>query len=554
MRLGTKFAYLLPILVVVKAVLSNTLHVQHTFTEHSYQELKPVQSPSVWSVFGHWLRNIFSISDRQEFDPIREVDSAVTTSQRSSFRLYTSYVDQVVTRFNISNAEEALELAEACNTLFLDIWSTSHNYVDIRLGKNDLAPLLGLLPDSLQHAHTPLLLGTELANAVADTYPYQFGDTTSGQLRRRTSTALDLRTAESNEFFREYRPLSVLVSWMRLLQSLFPSNVQLITVGRSWDEREIYALRASSRLDDAQRRDSGRKAMIVTGGSHAREWISTSTVSYIMYSFITGYDVDSDITTLLEEMDVIFVPTLNPDGYVYSWEYDRLWRKTRQPSAIPFCQGIDMDRSWGFEWETFESVESANPCSENYAGEEPFHSVEAQSFAHWLRNETTNNSMSVVAMLDLHSYSQSILIPYSYSCSDYPSNYEDLEELGQGMSRAIKRTFREHYEVISACHGSVVQVPDESKSKQLPKIQSSGGSPLDWFHHDMGVKYSFQIKLRDTGSYGFLLPPEYIVPSGREILNAVMSLGQSLTSDDSTSKPSVTTASSLDYAEASNDL
>jgi len=44
----------------------------------------------------------------------------------------------------------------------------------------------------------------------------------------------------------------------------------------------------------------------------------------------------------------------------------------------------------------------------------------------------------------------------------------------------------------------------------------------------MRVRYSYQIKLRDTGSYGFLLPKENIVPTGEEAFNAVKYFGDFL--------------------------
>ena len=44
---------------------------------------------------------------------------------------------------------------------------------------------------------------------------------------------------------------------------------------------------------------------------------------------------------------------------------------------------------------------------------------------------------------------------------------------------------------------------------------ASGGS-LDWTLGELGIPYSYAMELRDTGAYGFLLPPEQIIPTGEE--------------------------------------
>jgi extracellular matrix protein 14 len=392
--------------------------------------------------------------------------------------------------------------------------------------------LLGLLPPTLENSHVPLLQDLDLARAIADSYPPSATQFQGGGLSFSTHLEPSAHSGKGkgNPFFQGYQPLSVISPWMNLMASMFTTHVRQVNVGISYEGRDIPALRVGAHPTNNGKPSSPRKTILITGGSHAREWISTSTVNYLAWSLISAYGKKHSVTKMLEAFDFVFVPTMNPDGYVYSWETDRLWRKNRQPTSLRFCRGIDLDRSYPFKWEG-ESARS-NPCSESFAGGSPFEGVEAQRFAEWARNETENNNVEFVAFLDLHSYSQQILYPYSYSCDDEPPSLEDLEELALGLAKAIRVSPKGHnYKVTSACEGNVAMSKDSRDKKSrviLPRMELNGGSALDWFYHELKVKYAYQVKLRDTGSYGFLLPKENIIPTGQEMLEAVMYLGRFL--------------------------
>lgn len=453
--------------------------------------------------------------------PSKSTSTADIDDQR---RIRYQYANEVVLRFNVSTTDEEAALAEAATRMFLDIWALTTDFVDIRLHSNQIAPLLSLLPRSMRYTHSTLI--PDLAAAVYESRPSDGRSKLVEPDLDRYSASLMTSDIQSpggdNLFFRDYQPLPVIVRWMRLLEAMFPTYVEYFSIGESFEGRDIPALRVGVPTEATP--ETPRKTIVVTGGLHAREWISTATVNYLAWSMITSFGKEPMITKLLDEFNVVFIPAMNPDGLEYTWHVDRLWRKSRQQTNLRFCRGLDLDHAFGYRWDGSAQTDA---CSETYGGEEPFEAVEAERLASWAKNETLHN-VRFVGLLDLHSYSQQVLFPFSFSCAVDPPNMENLEELAAGIAKAIRLTNGELYSVSSACEGAVVAERGQRQASFGPRVESGGGSAIDWFFHEMRAHYSYQIKLRDTGSYGFLLPREYIVPTGEEVFNAMKYFGDYL--------------------------
>lgn len=119
------------------------------------------------------------------------------------------------------------------------------------------------------------------------------------------------------------------------------------SIGSSWDGLPIGA-RLTSNTD-----------LLVVCGLQGREWASVAFCLQLME----------------DHPELSVIPVANPDGYIYSWETDRLWVKNRQPTGINLCPGHDIATAL-FETEQPSSVP---PCSDNWAGRGRQTPLEARS-------------------------------------------------------------------------------------------------------------------------------------------------------------------------------
>ena len=59
-------------------------------------------------------------------------------------------------------------------------------------------------------------------------------------------------------------------------------------------------------------------------------------------------------------------------------------------------------------------------------------------------------------------------------------------------------------------------------------LYPASGGTIDWVYGDAGIPYAFAMELRDTGTYGFLLPPDQIIPNGEEVMAFHVSIAQQI--------------------------
>ncbi len=300
--------------------------------------------------------------------------------------------------------------------------------------------------------------------------------------------------AAGANFYADFRTYEEINARLDLLATTRPDLVETFTIGQSIEGRDIRGVRITGTGGDPD-----KPGVLFNGCQHAREWVAVMTPMYIAETLVNSYDSDPLLQQLMDQVEFYVVPIVNPDGYVYSWDVDRLWRKNRRFNGDG-SMGVDLNRNWGFEWGGPGS--DGNPDSITYRGTAPF--SEPESLA--LRNFIAANE-NIVAHNDFHAYSQLHLYPWGFTDED-PPDIDLFEMAGDGMEDA------------SAINGETYVAGTIGQILYL-----ASGNAADWSYGAEGV-FAFTTELRDTGQFGFILPPEQIIPCADENFSASVWLTQ----------------------------
>ncbi|KAF2847695.1 carboxypeptidase-like protein A1 precursor [Plenodomus tracheiphilus IPT5] len=304
----------------------------------------------------------------------------------------------------------------------------------------------------------------------------------------------------SEAWFTAYHPYADHVQFLRDLQAGYTGNSEIVTVGTSVQGRVLTGIHIWG---------SGGKgskpAVIIHGNVHAREWITSMTTEYFAWQLLTKYASDANIKSFVDKFDFYITPVVNPDGFVYSQTTDRLWRKNRQTVSGNTCVGRDINRNWPYKWEVTGGA-STNPCSETYKGQAAGDSPENRGLR--AQVDALKASRGIRLYLDIHSYGLYLLFPYGYNCNTLPENADQQRTLANRAQAAIRAVSGTTYTVGPSCS----------------TLYATTGSSTDYTDVVGNSTYSYTYELRDTGTYGFVLPANQIQPTVRETWAGVASM------------------------------
>ncbi|MCA9292389.1 MAG: hypothetical protein KDA20_01090 [Phycisphaerales bacterium] len=325
---------------------------------------------------------------------------------------------------------------------------------------------------------------------------------------RRAAEAVRAR-AGVDTFFDDYRTYAEINARLDELIALNPTICSGFVAGTTIEGRQIRGIKVAN-LDpgDPAADEASKPGFALQGGQHAREWAAPSSVMYFADTIVRDYGVDPVVTDMVDNVVFYIIPSMNPDGYIYTFPVAqggsnvRLWRKNRRNNGGSF--GVDLNRNWSVDWGDLAGA-SNSPTSETYHGTGPFSEPETSTVSSFM-----SSLPNLKAHLDIHTYSQLILGPWAYSETVCPPREAELRAVQTAMEAAMDGTHGVNYTAGLGCDAL---------------LYVATGTAPDWYFDSFGA-LSWTYELRDTGFWGFELPPDQIIPTAEEVFQGIRTLAE----------------------------
>ena len=226
-------------------------------------------------------------------------------------------------------------------------------------------------------------------------------------------TAQEAAERQKRRGFKVWRPWDGPAGLERQIRSVpeeYPGIAELHTIGQTHQGRDILAIRVTADVADVSLHE--RPAVLYQGTAHAREWISTEVTRRTMLHFLEGASSDPAVQDILATTELWFVPVVNPDGYQYTFDEERLWRKNLRDNdengTIDSNDGVDLNRNFSEHWNYDEEGSSSQFTSQTYRGPEPMSEPET------VANASLFDMADFRFAISYHSFGQLLLYPQGW--------------------------------------------------------------------------------------------------------------------------------------------
>lgn len=188
------------------------------------------------------------------------------------------------------------------------------------------------------------------------------------------------------------------------------------------------------------------------GAHHAREPLSTEVTMAVLDYYLSNYNIDPEITDLINTSQIWFLPIVNPNGQkIVLDQEDVWWRKNIRDNNSNHqfdtynqygygIDGVDLNRNYGFGWGYFSSTDDITYPT--------YHGTEAFSEPETMIIKNLIDSHSFVAGISYHTYGGLVLHPWGSLPNVYSPDGLALADLANQMAETILKTdgSNQHYD------------------------------------------------------------------------------------------------------------
>ncbi len=139
-----------------------------------------------------------------------------------------------------------------------------------------------------------------------------------------------LRSSYSTDDFHSYDEIR---SDFYAYAALYPSIAQLVVLGTSMQNRELFALR----LSDNVAVEEVEPEIAFWGNIHGNEYTGGELPYLYALYLCDNYGIDPEVTQYVNNNEIWCIPMINPDGRVNGWRDN--------------ANGVDLNRDFGYQWD-----------------------------------------------------------------------------------------------------------------------------------------------------------------------------------------------------------
>lgn len=244
-----------------------------------------------------------------------------------------------------------------------------------------------------------------------------------------------------------YRTVEETYASAQAIVTAHPTLASWIDIGDSWEKFTPGGLAGYDMmvLKLTNSAIAGPKPkLFITSAIHAREYATAELMTQYAEYLANNYNVDPDVTWMLDTQEVHLLLQTNPDGRKQA-ETGILWRKNTNPiiCGVNNNRGIDLNRNFSppppNQWNCCGGS-SGNACAETYHGPSAASEPETQAVRDYMAaifpdygdpgNGQPPPADAAGMFIDIHSYGQLLLWPWGGTTTQAP-NGTQLQTLGR---------------------------------------------------------------------------------------------------------------------------